>query len=67
MTSDTTRSNVLYLFQTEGAKELNNHIQQCLEIMYDPSRGGDEPLSAVINKEILVMGEKSAMPNSELR
>jgi hypothetical protein len=35
--------------------------------MYDPSRGGDEPLSAVINKEILVMGEKSAMPNSELR
>ena len=26
MTADTTRSNVLYLFQAEGAKELGTHI-----------------------------------------
>ena len=32
MTADTTRSNVLYLFQAEGAKELGTHINACLEI-----------------------------------
>jgi len=37
MTADTTRSNVLYLFQPEGAKELGNHIQACLEINQDPN------------------------------
>lgn len=32
MTADTTRSNVLYLFQAEGAKELGTHINASLEI-----------------------------------
>ena len=30
MTADTSRSNVLYLFQPEGLKELGTHIQACL-------------------------------------
>lgn len=37
MTSDTSRSNVLYLFQPEGAKELSVHVAESLEIK-KPSR-----------------------------
>lgn len=32
MTADTTRSNVLYLFQAEGAKELGTHINASLVV-----------------------------------
>lgn len=32
MTADTSRSNVLYLFQAEGAKELGGFIDTCLTI-----------------------------------
>ena len=32
MTADTTRSNVLYLFQPEGSKELNGHIEDSQRI-----------------------------------
>lgn len=33
MTADTSRSNVLYLFQAEGAKELGTHINNCIEVV----------------------------------
>ena len=32
MTADITRSNVLYLFQAEGAKELGKHVDSSLTI-----------------------------------
>lgn len=67
MTADTTRSNVLYLFQAEGAKELGNHIQACLEIKQDTDAGGDEPSSAIIDRENFVSGGKSALPDSALK
>ena len=31
MTADTTRSNILYLFQAEGSKEIQKLINACLE------------------------------------
>ncbi len=34
MTADTTRSNILYLFQAEGAKELGNYITSCLATIH---------------------------------
>lgn len=46
MTADTSRSNVLYLFQAEGSKELGAHIHACLEIMHDGT--SPEPISAVV-------------------
>lgn len=67
MTADTTRSNVLYLFQAEGAKELGNHIHACLDIKNDTSAGLDEPSSALIDKDMLNVGDRSAMPNSALK
>jgi len=44
MTADTTRSNVLYLFQAEGAKELGTHINTSLEIDYNLNQSGDKPM-----------------------
>jgi len=56
MTADTSRSNVLYLFQAEGSKELNTHIQACLEITHDGT--SSEPISAMVETANRISREK---------
>lgn len=56
MTADTSRSNVLYLFQAEGSKELNTHIQACLIITHDGT--SPEPLTAMVETANRISREK---------
>jgi hypothetical protein len=63
MTADTTRSNVLYLFQAEGAKELGTHINASLEIESNLNQSGEKSLQKIASAKdlpaVLADGEAS--------
>jgi tyrosine-protein phosphatase YwqE len=57
MTADTTRSNVLYLFQAEGAKELSVHIEESRAI-----RSQDSMLVQEVQEPTLTQEDQSSIP-----
>lgn len=58
MTADTTRSNVLYLFQPEGSKELNTHIEESQALKANPTDSMVET-----NSRESIVAKSPATPN----
>jgi len=67
MTFDTSRSNVLYLFQAEGAKELGKHIAGCLLVKGLMPRNSRMTLDAILDEEILGQEDPSTLEREKSR